>query len=59
MLFTTIIEHVFLYNQLDDVQKVTNDTMQVFFDQFIPEDFHEIGHIMTEGCIEEYGIIEK
>lgn len=29
--------------------------MQVFFDKFIPEDYHEIGHIMVEGCIDEYG----
>lgn len=43
-----------MYLQLDEVEKVTNNTMQVFFDQFIPEDYHEVGHIMVEGCIEEY-----
>jgi len=29
--------------------------MQVFFDKFLPEEYHEVGHIFVEGCTEEYG----
>ncbi|ODM94711.1 hypothetical protein Ocin01_11967 [Orchesella cincta] len=39
---------------LNEFNKVTNDTVQVFFDKFLPEDYHEIGHIFVEGCTDEY-----
>ncbi|CAL8113964.1 unnamed protein product [Orchesella dallaii] len=45
------MERIGLMNEFD---KVTNDTVQIFFDQFIPEDYHEIGHIFVEGCTDEY-----
>ncbi|OXA62478.1 uncharacterized protein LOC110841696 [Folsomia candida] len=40
---------------LTDEGIVTKETVQGFMDEMIPEDAHEIGHVLVEDCLSDHG----
>lgn len=41
--------------QLNDDGIVTKETIQSFMDENIPEDAHELGHVLSEDCLADHG----